>query len=283
MKTLLVTGGTGYLGRWLLPALRAKGFRILLLSRSCRNLPSANYIYTPGEAEKAFTSHKIWGVLHLAACYGRQNETAEEVFLANTAFPLRLLELAVKYRVLHFFNTDTILTPFLNFYSLSKNQFFQWLSLYVDKIQVTNLRLDHFYGPEDSPVKFVAWLVKNLKENTPVLNLTEGAQTRDFIYVEDVVAAYLQILSVADSFSLGKIYSFDVGSGVKTSVKEMVLLLHKMLKSSTKLNFGAVPYRKNEQLEYIVDVSALQSLGWRAKTSLKEGLRKILFQEEIKK
>ena len=61
----------------------------------------------------------------------------------------------------------------------------------------------------------------------------------------------------------------------------MYLLQRLMNKPQVKLNFGAVAYRKHEQLDYTVDISALQALGWRAKFSLQQGLETIIKEEHL--
>jgi predicted glycosyltransferase involved in capsule biosynthesis len=70
--------------------------------------------------------------------------------------PLQLLELGKKTRVNCFINTDTILDKRVSYYSLSKNQFREWLELYAKEMICLNVALEHFYGPYDDNTKFVS-------------------------------------------------------------------------------------------------------------------------------
>lgn len=270
MKTIILTGGTGYLGRHLSSALETKGYHVLCLRRA----------FSDEQAEALFTQQPVFAVIHLATCYGRNGESMAELTEGNLLFPLKVLHLAIKHKVKAFLNTDTILTRFLNPYALSKAQFAEWLKLSADNITAVNIRLDHFYGPFDTPNKFIAFLFKSFRENVPELNLTEGAQTRDFTYIDDVVNAYLSILKHSDEFPRGKVTAFEVGTNRKTSIKDLVQLVqHTCGNTATRLNFGALPYRKNEQLDYDLDTTALESLGWKAEVSLEQGFCNIMREE----
>lgn len=270
MKTIILTGGTGYLGRHLSSTLETEGYHVLCLRRA----------FSDEQAEALFTHQPVFAVIHLATCYGRNGESMAELTEGNLLFPLKVLHLAIKHKVKAFLNTDTILTRFLNPYALSKAQFAEWLKLSADNITAVNIRLDHFYGPFDTPNKFIAFLFKSFRENVPELNLTEGAQTRDFTYIDDVVSAYLSILKHSDEFPRGKVTAFEVGTNRKTSIKDLVLLVQRTCgNTATHLNFGALPYRKNEQLDYDLDTTALESLGWKAEVSLEQGLCNIMREE----
>ena len=103
---------------------------------------------------------------------------------------------------------------------------------------------------------------------------------RDFVYIDDVIFAYLVLLQKIDSF-LDLFIEFDVGSGNPVSIREMVETVHRMTKSRSRLAFGALPYRKNEVMFSNAEVEPLVNLGWSCKTSLEQGLR--LTVDSVKK
>ena len=287
MSALLITGASGYLGSRVTKELLNQGHAVVALTRNSHDVPAAhkNLTICPLDQmtpQDVFAAHHIDGIFHFATCYGRGGQNAAEVASVNLLLPLTLLSLGVEQGTRFFINTDTILQPNINSYSLTKHQFAQWLAFYAEQIKVVNMRLDHFYGPHDHPVKFIAWLIKNFKENADHIDLTEGAQTRDFVYIDDVVAAYVCVFNALDKLPVGKFNNFEVGSGVKTSIKEMVLKLQKLMnKPQVKLNFGAVPYRKHEMLDYTVDISALERLGWAPHVFVEDGLQKIITEEGL--
>jgi nucleoside-diphosphate-sugar epimerase len=110
---------------------------------------------------------------------------------------------------------------------LSKKHFLDWLKSYSDGIGCFNVALEHFYGPGDDPTKFVTYLVHSLLRGESALDLTEGLQKRDFIYIDDVIDAFISIINY--SFSVGSgFYEYEVGSGAPIEIREFVSLLKKI-------------------------------------------------------
>jgi nucleoside-diphosphate-sugar epimerase len=131
------------------------------------------------------------------------------------------------------------------------------------------------YGPNDAPNKFVPQIVKKLQENEPYIDITQGEQTRDFIFIDDVVSSYSYVLKSYLTLPIGYI-EYQVGTGKSISIKDFILIVQKLTKSNTELRFGAVPYRENEIMESVADISLLQNLGWVSNYALEEGIKKCL-------
>jgi nucleoside-diphosphate-sugar epimerase len=281
-KRILITGVTGFLGSHLAKTLIDHGYEVVALKRKSSDLSRINALlpklslFDVDELEFSApfsAGGKIDAVIHTATCYGRNGESPSEVFAANTVFPLKLLEAAVQAGTRIFINTDTILDKYLNLYSLSKNQFLQWGNYFSqkNKIRFVNLKLEHFYGAGDDDSKFTSYVIKSCIQNSPVLKLTLGEQRRDFVYVDDVVSAYLAVLgdvSARDEWFM----EFDVGSGHSVSIREFVETVHRITHSKTSLAFGAIEYRQGEVMNSQADIHALESLGWHCKYSLEQGL-----------
>jgi nucleoside-diphosphate-sugar epimerase len=234
--------------------------------------------------EKLFRDYgKIDIIIHTATCYGRNNESVSEIFSANTEFPLKLLDVGSRAGVELFLNTDTILDKYLNLYALSKNQLLQWGKFFSKQgnIRFGNIRLEHFYGPGDDPTKFTAHVINGCLNNIPELKLTEGEQKRDFIYIDDVVSAYMVLLEKIGN-SISSFVEFDLGSGRSVSIRAFVETAHRLSASHTKLAFGAIPYRKGEVMHSEADISGLTALGWQCRYNIEVGLQKVIEQERTK-
>lgn len=225
--------------------------------------------------DEVFASYgKIDAVVHVAASYGRNGESVAQVVDANLDFPLHLLEAAVAAGVGLFINTDTALDKFINAYALSKRQFSEWGKHFArqKKIRFLNLRLEHFYGAGDDDTKFTTHVIKSCLANVPELKLTPGEQRRDFVYIDDVVDAYLLLLAQAGEMQEDYV-EVDVGSGEAVQIKEFVGLVHRLTGSSTHLNFGAHPYREGEAMFLQADTAGLRKLGWSCRHTLEQGLK----------
>jgi len=132
------------------------------------------------------------------------------------------------------------------------------------------LRLGNVYGPRQDPLGeagVVAIFCGRLREGRPPTVFGDGRQTRDYIYVGDVVAA---MLAAAESTATGP---FNVGTGAETDVLELVRALAE-LGGAEDFEPEFAPPRAGEVQRISIDPArAKRELGWEAKTGLDEGLR----------
>ena len=285
-KKILLTGATGFLGSYLLRAFIKNGFDVAILKRSFSNTDRIrtclnkvkSYDIDIVPLEKPFEEcGRFDCVVHTATNYGRRRETAVEVFKTNLDLPLRLIQTATFYNTATFFNTATILYQHLNYYALSKCQFEEWGRIFADqgKIKFVNIKLEHMYGPGDDPSKFTTHIVQSCLKNVPELALTHGEQKRDFIYIDDVVDAYLLLLKNYTERET-KFLEYELGSGKAVSIREYVETTRLLTNSSTRLRFGALPYRDNEIMHSVADISMLMNIGWKPRHDLITGLKKTI-------
>jgi nucleoside-diphosphate-sugar epimerase len=137
------------------------------------------------------------------------------------------------------------------------------------------MRLEHFYGPGDEASKFTTHVINSCLRNVPELKLTLGEQKRDFIYIDDVVSAYLIILEKLGQFP-DLFNEFHVGSGAAVSIRDFVEKVHHITGSKTQLAFGSLPYRKGEVMSSHANVEPLEKLGWFCKINLEQGLNLVM-------
>lgn len=284
---ILLTGATGYLGRNLLRGFIEAEYEVSILVRTSSNLNLIGkdinkikiFYSDKGQSEKAFLNKSIDAIVHTAALYGRKGESVVEVTKANLLFPLELLNFAVKYGVINFINTDTTLPRALNTYSLSKKQFLDWLVFYASSLRILNLEMEYFYGPNDDSSKFITFVLRQLQLGKADIDFTEATQFRDFIYIDDVVSAYLTILRQINNFK--GFVSIPVGSGKAVMLKDII----KEVQSAhgnfgINLNFGKLPMRLNEVMYSCADITLLNSLDWFPRYALTDGLKKIIELEK---
>ncbi|OGG85498.1 hypothetical protein A2392_03360 [Candidatus Kaiserbacteria bacterium RIFOXYB1_FULL_46_14] len=284
-KTVVITGATGYLGSNLTQRLvKEGGYDVVVLKRSfsnthrLENIASQIQWYNMDEVPltDVFARHAADIILHCATDYGRKEVNPLQIIEANLILPLQLLELAHRNNVPVFINTDTMLDKRVSHYSLSKKQFREWMTGYEKNMVLINMVLSHFYGPGDDSTKFVSFIKQQLEKKVPSIPLTKGEQIRDFVYIDDVVEAFMTVLGAIHTHSPGS-YEFQVCGGARASIREMVTLLKEMMgNTSTILDFGALPYREFEVMDEQGDNTALAALGWRAECGLKEGLTHLI-------
>jgi len=125
------------------------------------------------------------------------------------------------------------------------------------------------YGPRQAPAKLIPSVIKSLLGGTAP-EVTSGKRKADWIYVDDVIDGF--VLSATTKGIEGN--TIDLGSGRLVSVREIVERIVAIVGSAPAPVFGAFPDRPAEN-EVIADTEcAFARLGWVAKTSLDEGLRR---------
>ncbi|WP_339627066.1 NAD-dependent epimerase/dehydratase family protein [uncultured Winogradskyella sp.] len=283
-KTVLITGINGFLGSHLAKHLKSN-FEVIGLEYSLENLhriASENFkVYSTNDTilETIFKENEFYAVIHVATLYKRQYEPIFNLLNTNINLPVQLLELSGKYDVNLFLNTDSFFNnpsysySYLSDYTLSKKHALEWIKLLSSssKCKVANMKVFHMFGEHDAPIKFIPFLIDKIKNNEPILDLSPGTQTRDFIYIKDVVTSFECILN---SFSVLKEYQeFEVGTGVSYTVKELALLIKEITNSKTQLNFGGIPFRKGEIMESESNIFSLKDLGWEPSFNLQSALK----------
>jgi nucleoside-diphosphate-sugar epimerase len=290
MSTAFVTGVSGFLGSHAARFLVRRGWQVVGLKRSTSDLSRLRDVagqitfrdVDREPAEALFRGPAPNVVLHLATVYGRQSELRSEVATANTVFPLTLLEQAARRGVRVFLNAATCYTleyKHLQAYTLSKQHFAEWGRLLASPgMRFINLRLYHPYGPGDDPSKFVMNMIRSCLNGKGDIPLTPGEQRKDFLHVQDFLAAVRILLAQAERLPDGFV-SLDCGSGRAVSIREFAETVHRLTGSRAVLRFGALPYRENEIMFSQADPSALRALGWEPRVSLEKGILNILKED----
>jgi UDP-glucose 4-epimerase len=297
---ILITGATGFIGSHLTRKLLKENYILGIIKRENSDLWRINGIIDKltlydadiSETEKImeiFSDFKPDILIHLATYYTVEHTPSEipVITRTNVTGTLNLLEASKENSVDLFINTsscfvysvsddkiseDAELNP-LNLYALSKIESEQACALYSEKyhLKTITFRLFPPYGPADNPSKLIPFIIKNLLEDKK-LEMTSGKQEWDFIYVEDVVDAYLKLIK-----NYGKIKSneiFNLGTGKSTSIREVLNILNRFIGGQGEAIWGAIPHRKNEIWNIRADISKSDKiLNWEPKTALEDGLK----------
>lgn len=138
----------------------------------------------------------------------------------------------------------------------------------LHELPVAHLRVFMVYGPGQLDLrKLVPYVtVSLLRGQTP--KLTSGAREVDWVYVDDVVDAFLRA-AVAPG-SAGR--SLDIGSGELVTARALVVRLRELVGGDVEPAFGAIVDRPLERVRAADPAAAAEAIGWRPQTSLEEGL-----------
>lgn len=277
---VLVTGGTGFLGRRAAQELARQGHDVLVISRSAPGNPSGGVaraaFATVEEAGRLVRGFEPQVVLHAASAQGRDGESVVDMVRANHLLGLAVLD-ATAARPATFINFDTTLPPRLNAYAFTKQQFRDAVRYFRPPgARVINLRLQTLYGPGDSESKFTTHVIRAFLAGAPHLDMTPGEQQRDFLYLDDAVSALGILVAAHESF--GSVEEIDLGSGEAVALMRFVEIARDAAAAATQIR-PCLPYRGNESMHMVADISRLAGLGWRPGMSLVEGIRETVRQE----
>ncbi len=294
---ILVTGGAGFIGSNIADAFAEKGHELFVvddLSTGRRdNVPKAARFaqvdIRSAEMRSVFQSFAPEVLCHHAAQIDVRKSVADPAFDAdvNVVGTLRLLELCREHgtkRVL-FASTggaiygeqdvhpapETHPARPVSPYGCAKLAIEQYLHYYRIEhgLLPACLRYANVYGPRQNPhgeAGVVAIFAnKLLSGEVPLIN-GPGEQTRDFVFVGDVVGANVLALE------RGLVGSYNVGTGIETSVKVLYDTIRAAVGTDVRAKHG--PAKVGEQQRSSLDASALRKEGWRPETSLGEGIQK---------
>lgn len=294
MEYIVLTGGTGFLGRNVVSRILSEtDFGLILPVKVPSNLTQIDS--SRGRIEIVDSRKlieqceklgvKINGAIHTATEYGRQGNQIDAVLEANVALPVRILKLLSDHNAKFFINSESFFNKFPNSYphfadySNSKRALHYWFDGYLENMCIINLYLEHIYGPGDSIEKFVPKLLSDLRSQliSPIL-LSNGDQKRDFVFVEDAAQAFVKAIYFSNSANFG-LHNFEIGTGVATSIRDFVLSMKQATASTNEIKFGALPYRKDEIMMSVADIRKNQKLGWSSDVSLEVGISRLVGHE----
>lgn len=297
---ILVTGGAGFIGSHLVDALVERGEEVLVLddlsSGKCENVnPKASFtevdIRAP-EAQVALRKFKPEVIFHLAAQksvpdslkHPRKDADINLVGLCNLleAIPGSSLKKFIFISTGGAMYGDDATLPAAESqpaqpsspYGISKYASERYLEVWskLHNFQTITLRPANVFGPRQDPfgeAGVIAILAKRAVEKQPMRVFGTGKHTRDYVYVSDVVQAFLKAL---DSDSVG---TFNIGSGEETSVLDIVQSLSNVV--GHELTIDSKPEVVGEMERSCLNAGkARAELHWLPEVSLQEGIHQTL-------
>lgn len=300
---ILVTGGAGFIGSHIVDAYIEAGHRVVVIddlsSGKAENLdPNAAFyqldIRSPGVA-RIFEIHRPEVVSHHAAQMDVRYSVKDPGHDAqiNILGTLNILEQCRRYEVRGcilassggaiYGEHDYLPTPEecahqpLSPYGVGKLAAEHYLRLYEETFQIKGLvlRYANVYGPRQNPhgeAGVVAIFCQAMLQGKPLVVNGDGEQTRDYVYIKDVVKANLLALDHLLTSALRfQIRILNIGTGIETSVNSILEKLSKA--SGRRATHRNAPCRPEEQRRSALDSKRAQELlGWSPEVPLDEGL-----------
>ena len=294
---ILVTGGAGFIASQIADAFINEGHQVVILDDLStgfeKNInPKAKFIKAnicDKNLAELFEKEKFDVVNHHAAQLDVRRSVRDPEFDATTNIlgTINLLQNCVKYNVKKFMFASTggavygeqdyypadeqHNTKPKSPYGISKLAVEKYLFFYNSeyKLNYTILRYANIYGPRQNPFGeagvVAIFSTRLLKGEQPIIN-GDGKQTRDYVFVGDVVKA--NVITLNDNNS--DIY--NIGTGIETDVNQLFNYLNKITNANKDEKHG--PAAPGEQMRSVITSEKIfNKFGWRPTTKLEDGLK----------
>ena len=298
-KKVMVTGGAGFLGSYIVKALKSKGCNDIFIPK----IEDYNLVNIE-DVKRAYSDFKADIVIHLAAKVGGigiNKEKPGEFFYDNLMMGLQLMDEAYKSGVSKFVALGTICcypkfttVPFKEKnlwdgypeetnapYGLAKKMLLVQSQSYRDQYGFNSIFLMpvNLYGPGDNfdlssshviPALIKKCLDANESNRDEITVWGTGKPTREFLYVEDAAEG---ILLACEKYNMSE--PVNLGSGFEISIKDLAKLISELTDFKGKVIWDKT--KPDGQPRRRLDTKkAEKEFGFRAKTDFKEGLKKTI-------
>lgn len=299
IKKVLVTGASGFIGRHLCKSLHDEGLSVTGLVR--RQYPSIDASYAQVVADisefpnlqEIVLEVKPNYIIHLAALIGhdQNRQLDKKAYEFNTIGSINIIQASQKCSMLEKFVflgscdeygdqgipfEESLKEMPLSVYGASKLAVTQLLRVLARSEGYPSLvlRPSVVFGPGQGKNMFIPALIESLLREEHFL-MSPGQQTRDFIFVGDLIAAISKTLR--HKSDPGDVV--NISSGTAINLHDIAMKISELISPgcSSLIKFGGIGYRENEVLEYsVLNGKARKVFGWMPHTSLPHGLRQTI-------
>ena len=292
--SVLVTGGTGFVGRHLVNQLLAEGADVALMTRTPQDRGLAGLRSVPGDLtdqnslKAAVKAAHPDMVIHLAGFTDPKRDLglSGRAMTENLSATMTLAEAATTARA--FVHTGTSeeyghqTAPFaedlapspLSPYSASKLAATMWLKMLHDSFGFPGVTLRVFlaYGPGQAPPKLIPSAIQAALSGKD-FPMTSGRQNREFTYVGDLCEALVRAATTPTA--QGQV--LNIGTGVQMPISQVVAQIFALADATGTPQPGALPDRPNDMMAYAADITRAHAiLGWEPVTTLQDGLSRTI-------
>ena len=280
MRSALVTGANGFIGKALTLKLKKDGVRVIEFTSSYGDISEFDFI-------KYYSTLQIDYVFHLASKTFVPDSWTNplEFYRTSVLGTGNVLELCRDRNI-----SCTFVSAYLyglpnklpisendrikpnNPYANSKYLAEEICKFYSEyhNVKVVIARPFNIFGKNQKDIFLIPHIIRQALNNKEI-KVKSLQPKRDYIYIDDFIDGLMKTIDVQKKFS---VYNF--GSGVGLSVQEVINVIQKVLGTNKKIVLEKQE-RQNEIMNTVADISkARHDLGWEPKVSFEEGIKKML-------
>jgi putative UDP-glucose 4-epimerase len=273
--SLLITGGTGYIGKKLVQQLRKKNSNVYSIGIEDLNL--LNY----GDTLNFLKENNIKKIIHLGWSMNNENsaiydnieamsnliKSCEEVQIEKFIFASTNNVYGTKIKNVPFLEEDRLSPDINNKYGVSK-YIGEKLAMYTLEKKCCIIRIADVYGPGQNHGNLIKAIISNVENKENIKLYGKGERERDYIYIDDVIRG----IEFIYENNLSGIYNLGTGEG--TSVKKIVDIVLNLCQNRIGLDY--IEAENEDTSKVVLNVEKLKKLGFNYSINIKEGLKKII-------
>lgn len=299
LESILIIGGTGFIGRNLVSKSIQKGYQITILSKNSPSQSSriigAEYIQCDignfNQLKEKLTRTSYDFVINLAGYVDHSKflDGGINVLDAHLFGVINILRL-IDWKELKLFvqigssdeygnsvapQNETMSESSISTYSYGKKAATDLLKMLnkTEAFPIVVFRLFLVYGPGQNSERFIPQVINGCISGD-TFPVSKGEQLRDFCYIDDVTSGILSALH--NKKVIGQV--INLGSGNPTSIRKIIEKIVKLI-GMGQPDFGHYQYRVNENMKLYADIKkAKKILDWNPKIGLEEGLKKTILE-----
>jgi len=296
MNKYLITGGTGFIGANIVRRLLKEGEAVHLLVRKdyrdwrIKDIKDRLGIHVADLRDREAVESMVGTIkpniiFHLAAygAYSFQTDT-DRMFQTNIIGTKNLVDACLKGGFSAFVNTGSsseygfkskktkesdCLEP-NSYYAVAKAAATHYCCYVAKtyKVPIATFRLYAVYGPYEEPTRLIPTVIRHALKGQEI-KMVSPDTGRDFVYIDDVVNAYLCLDKLRGQY--GEI--FNIGTGVQSTVYDVVSMVEGITQKKIDAKWNETPPRIWDTNIWVANVKKSQDvLKWRAKNNLRNGL-----------
>jgi nucleoside-diphosphate-sugar epimerase len=293
---ILITGATGFVGRYLTPKLLHDGHQVLELTRDVIKSDSIfgnqtikfDLKASQEELNSCVENFQPDVCIHLASYLTSSDAfvDAKKLIETNIIFLVSVLESLKNVNLKLFINTGTFAEYFKGdgvldpayLYAATKSASRYFVDYYSKNASYKYATVVPYtiYGAKDSQKKIIDLIVDSLDSTIP-LDLSPGEQVLDFIHIKDVVDFYSNLINKTEQIEDKTVFS--LGTGVGHTLKKLAIIVNDVTGKIANVNWGGKPYRSSDVMYAVADTLNMDKiLDDNHKITLEQGVKNYLTQ-----
>lgn len=292
IRKIMMTGVTGFLGSHIADRLIHDGFEVCAIIRdgsditSYRLPDSIRYLHYDGTLHslaEGMSAEEPDCVIHLASKFvaEHQKEQVDALLHSNIALSLHLFEAMRISGCRYLLNTTSSWEHYAGeeynpvcLYAATKRAAADLLKYYCEAegMKAITLSIYDTYGPADRRGKLISRLFE-IGQSGERLAMSQGHQTVNYVYIDDVVGAYLTAMRIVTAMP-ETMQTYEVRTEEIYTLRELCGLFEKATGLHPSIEWGKRPYRKREVMQVYRGGRILPD--WRPEVTLEEGLKRML-------